>query len=143
MSRIYINTDGGSRGNPGPAAIGVVFADDERIFYEFNQCIGEATNNEAEYKAIVTALNILAKSKWLSDCDKNNSEIICRLDSKLVVEQVNGNFKIKEARLAKFAAEIHRLIDLIALPISFVHIPREENKDADRLVNEALDQAGK
>ncbi len=141
MSTMFINTDGGSRGNPGPAAISAVFFDEkEKIIYSSKSYIGFATNNEAEYRAIIYALKILLNSNWF----KNNNNIdtgrvICRLDSQLVVEQINGNYKIKEDHIKRLTAEIKKLTDRIKLNISFVHIPREENKIADKLVNQALD----
>jgi len=140
MNQIFINTDGGSRGNPGPAAIGVVIADlSENIIHTFKQAIGIATNNEAEYRAIIEALKIL-KSSSAVNMDEFEA-VVCRLDSMLVVEQVSGNWKIKQPHIAKFNLEIHQLIKELDLPISFTHIPREQNKLADKLVNEALDEA--
>ena len=142
MDMIYINTDGGSRGNPGPAAIGVVFFDpDQNMIYSYKECIGKGTNNEAEYRAIIKALEILLKSKWFAENNIANKKVICRLDSKLVVEQINGAWKIKEDRIKEFMVKIRSMIDQVHLNIIFVHIPREENKAADKLVNEALDEA--
>lgn len=142
MSKIFINTDGGSRGNPGPAAIGVVFYDEnESIIYSYKECIGVATNNEAEYKAIVKALKILLKSQWYKNNIGNESKVICRLDSQLVVEQINGNYKIKKDHIQVFNNEIRDLLSQIKIKIEFVHILREKNKDADKLVNLALDEA--
>ncbi|TSC92802.1 MAG: putative phosphoglycerate mutase [Candidatus Berkelbacteria bacterium Athens1014_28] len=137
---MYINTDGGSRGNPGPAAIGIVFFDDkEKEIHHFKKAIGRATNNEAEYQAIISALDILLKSKWFSENNHNKKEVVCRLDSQLVVEQINGNYKIKQDHIKLLIAQLRQMISQMNLNISFVHIPREENKIADRLVNEALD----
>lgn len=142
--KIYINTDGGSRGNPGPAAIGIVFYDGLLApIHTYKETIGEATNNEAEYSAIVKALEILTKSKWYGENNIEGKEVICRLDSQLVVEQINGRFKIKEPRLLAFVSRIAELKKDFKLELSFVHIPREENKIADKLVNEALDEAKK
>jgi len=141
MKQIFINTDGGSRGNPGPAAIGIVFFnEDEKVFYDYKECIGEGTNNEAEYTAIVRALEILAKSKWFLENNSSESKVICRLDSKLVVEQVNGNYKIKQPHIQKFVNQIKTILGDFRLNIQFIHIPREQNKEADKLVNEALDE---
>lgn len=141
MSKIYINTDGGSRGNPGPAAIGMVFSDDkESMIYSYKKYIGQATNNEAEYQGIITALKILAKSSWFDLNDKNGGEVVCRLDSQLVVEQINGNYKVKQDHIKKFIEEIKEIIEVFHLNISFVHIGREQNKLADKLVNMALDE---
>lgn len=140
MDKVYINTDGGSRGNPGPAAIGVVFCGPlgEEI-HNYNECIGVGTNNDAEYKAIIAALKILVKSQWFLANNLDQKEVICRLDSKLVVEQVNGNYKIKEERIKVYVAEIKEIISQIKLRISFIYVPREQNKRADELVNQALD----
>lgn len=141
MNKLYINTDGGSRGNPGPAGIGVVFGDSGGgTVHSYKGCIGEGTNNEAEYKAIIKALEILLKSKWFKENNIAEKEVICRLDSKLVVEQINGNWKIKQDHLKVFVNEIRSMIEQMHLNISFVHIPREENEAADKLVNEALDE---
>lgn len=141
MSKIFINTDGGSRGNPGSAAIGVVFYDEnESIIYSYKECIGVATNNEAEYRAIVKALKIFLKSQWYKNNIGNESKVICRLDSQLVVEQINGNYKIKKDHIQVFNNEIRDLLNQIKIKIEFVHILREKNKDADKLVNLALDE---
>jgi ribonuclease HI len=140
MSEIYINTDGGSRGNPGPAGIGIVFFDNnEKIFHTHKECIGIATNNEAEYGAIKKALEIVSKSDWFNENNKEGVKITCRLDSQLVVEQINGNYKVKQPHLQEFISQIREILSNFRLSITFVHIPREENKLADKLVNEALD----
>jgi len=144
MDTIYINTDGGSRGNPGPAGIGIVFSDTGGgTVHSHKQCIGEGTNNEAEYQAILTALEILLKSTWFKENNIADKKVICRLDSKLVVEQINGSWKIKQDHLREFVNKIRLLIDQMHLNISFIHIPREENCSADALVNEALDEQAK
>lgn len=141
MDILYINTDGGSRGNPGPMAIGVVFYDsDGQAIHQYKQCIGDGTNNEAEYRAIIQALKILKKSDWFVSNNLSGKEVICRLDSQLVVEQVNGRYKVKKDHLGKFIAEIKELLSDMKLKISFIYVPREQNKLADKLVNEALDQ---
>lgn len=134
---ISIYTDGGSRGNPGPAAIGIVFYNESgEIIHEHKKAIGYATNNEAEYRAILEALKILSKSDWFEE----NIPIDCFLDSQLVVEQLNGRYKIKQPHIAEFVGGIKSIIQESDLKISFTHIPREKNKEADRLVNEALDE---
>lgn len=140
MNKIFINTDGGSRGNPGPAAIGIVFySSDEKDIFRYQEFIGSATNNEAEYRAILKALQILIKSKWFCDNNLCDKEVICRLDSQLVVEQVKGNYKVKQEHLALFVAQIRELISQMELKISFIYVPREQNRLADKLVNLALD----
>lgn len=141
MSKIYINTDGGSRGNPGSAAIGVAFFDESgKIFHEHKECIGTATNNEAEYNAIITALRILLESSWLKANLNTDSEVVCRLDSQLVVEQLCGRYKIKTDHIRVLASKVFLLKEKIGVKISFIHVRREQNKDADRLVNQALDE---
>lgn len=140
MDKIYINTDGGSRGNPGPAAIGVVFTNEEgEVIHSHKECIGNATNNEAEYQAIIKALELLLKSKWFKENNIAEKKVVCRLDSQLVVEQINGNYKIKQDHIKLLIAQVRQMISQMHLNISFTHIPREENKLADKLVNQALD----
>ena len=141
MDKIFINTDGGSRGNPGPAAVGIVFYDAAgKDIHHYKKCIGRATNNEAEYQAIIKALEILLQSKWFADNNIAEKEVICRLDSQLVVEQINGNYKIKQDHIKLLIAQVRQIIAQMHLNISFIHIPREENKLADKLVNKALDE---
>ena len=141
MRKLYINTDGGSRGNPGPAGIGVVFYNEnEKEIHSYKKFIGHGTNNEAEYNAIIEALKMALKSDWFSEYNGNGGEIICRLDSQLVVEQICGRYKIKQPHIQVFNDEIRKLLEQFNLKISFVHIRREQNKRADQLVNEILDQ---
>ncbi len=142
MDKIFINTDGGSRGNPGPAAVGIVFYDQNgKEIHHYKNCIGNATNNEAEYQAIIKALEILLQSKWFSENNIAEKEVVCRLDSQLVVEQINGNYKIKQDHIKLLIVQVRQMVSQMHLNISFVHIPREENKLADKLVNQALDEA--
>ena len=141
MSKIFINTDGGSRGNPGPASIGIVFYDaNEKVIHKHKKYIGKGTNNEAEYESIICALEILHKSDWFKGNNGNGAEVICRLDSQLVVEQINGNYKIKQPHLQEMVNRISNILNEFNFNIKFTHIPREENKLADKLVNEALDE---
>ena len=140
MKKIFINTDGGSRGNPGPAGIGIVFFDEnEKEIHSYKKFIGIATNNEAEYGAIVEALKIAVKSDWFEKNNGNGGEIVCRLDSQLVVEQLCGRYKIKQPHIRAFVDEIKSLLVQFHLKISFIHVRREQNKRADELVNLALD----
>ncbi len=131
MSRLTVNVDGGARGNPGPAAIGVVLRDGEgRVLEEVGETIGEATNNVAEYRALLRGIE-LAKERGASEL-----ELIG--DSELVVRQVEGRYKVKNAGMKELHAEaVRSLRDLDAWSIR--HVRRAENADADRLVNEALD----
>ncbi len=129
-----IYTDGGSRGNPGPAAYGFVIYDPQgTVLHEQHAYIGETTNNQAEYQAIVAALSALK--------DLNiTGPIVCYLDSQLVVRQINGQYKMKNAELRPWLQKIVALRQDLDNPISFVDIPREKNRYADKLVNQALDE---
>ena len=134
MSKIIIYTDGGARGNPGPAGAGVVIQDGETI-HELKKYLGEKqTNNWAEYEAVALALQE-AKKKGLA---KRAIEV--RLDSQLVAEQLSGNWKIKEPTLKSQAAKVRELLVDFS-EHAFVYVPREQNKEADRLANEAMDEA--
>lgn len=135
--QLDIYTDGGSRGNPGPAGIGIVALQQEKVVHEFAQAIGVATNNEAEYKAI------LQSATWVQDFAIENklTEINWFLDSKLVVEQLLKNWKIKEPRMKIFAEQFWKITDNIACSHTITHIPRAKNSMADALVNQALDAA--
>ncbi len=135
MAKVVIYTDGGARNNPGPAGAGVVIIDGDKTI-EFKKYLGEKqTNNWAEYEAVALAL-AEAKKRGLA-----GREIEIRMDSKLVVEQVSGNWKIKEPTLRPQAAKIRALLAADFPQYSFVYIPRAENAEADRLVNEAIDEA--
>lgn len=134
--KIVIHSDGGARGNPGPAAIGALIEYGGKE-YELSECIGETTNNVAEYQAIAGALK-KAKAVLGKDVAKN-AAVECFLDSELVVKQLNHEYKIKEPTLFPFFIEIwnHRL-DFKS--VKFTHVRRELNKRADELVNLALDK---
>lgn len=130
---VVIYTDGGARGNPGPAGAGVVILQDGKVLAEVQKYLGPVqTNNWAEYEAVVLALE---KAKKLG----LTGDIEFRLDSKLVVEQLMGNWKIKEPTLKPQVAKVKALLADFGV-VSFTYVPREENKEADRLVNEAIDQ---
>jgi ribonuclease HI len=131
--KIIMYTDGGSRNNPGPAAIGVWV---ETLDKKYSEYIGEKTNNVAEYEALIFGLK---KLKQLLGKDKTRQyEIECNLDSELVVKQLNHEYKLKEEYIQKNFIEIWNLM-LDFKNVKFIHIPREENSIADKLVNEALD----
>lgn len=135
---LVVHTDGGSRGNPGPAATGVVVYDgDGRQVHAFGNYIGVATNNVAEYTAVLHALNYL--TTLLPHYP--TTPLIFKLDSKLVVEQLSGRWKIKDPNLASLAAQIRSLITNHFPLTTFSHIPRSQNAAADTQVNLALDAA--
>jgi ribonuclease HI len=133
VGRLTVNVDGGARGNPGPAAIGVVLRDAEgNVVEEVGEAIGEATHNVAEYRALLRGLE-LAGAHGASDV-----ELIG--DSELVVRQVEGRYKVKNAGMKELHQEVKRALGEFD-SWSIRHVRRESNGDADRLVNEALDGA--
>lgn len=135
--KLVIYTDGGSRGNPGPAAIGVVFADRfGRLTKRYGKAIGVKTNNEAEYEAVLFAL-VKARALFGKERTKAMS-VEVRMDSELVARQLNREYKIEEERLWPLFMRIWNA-RLDFGDISFRHVRREENREADRLVNQALD----
>ena len=134
--RLSIYCDGGARGNPGPAAIGFVVYKDRKIIHKSSKKIGETTNNVAEYQAVIAAL------EWLKE---NYATMRLRdyatdfyLDSQLIVNQLNGNFKIKNSNLQKLIVRAKNLERKINGKISYSYISRQKNKIADALVNQAL-----
>lgn len=134
---ITIFTDGGSRGNPGLAGIGVVVMHGSKIIFEQGKTIGIATNNDAEYQAFLLSLKWLLKEKAVQGI----TQITWKLDSKLVVEQLNRKWKIKEPRIREYAQKCWQILAELSVPFKIQHVLREENKHADMLVNQALDQA--
>jgi ribonuclease HI len=132
--RYIVHTDGAARGNPGPAAIGVVIEDQEgRTVYEASRALGVRTNNEAEYLALITALEYLK--------DVRPAEVEFRLDSELVVKQIGGQYKVKEPRLQALHGQVIMLLNAVK-KFKFRHVRREDNARADELANEALDAVG-
>jgi len=129
--KLIVNVDGGARGNPGPSAIGVVVRDEDGgVLLERGEKIGDATNNVAEYRALIAGIN-LAKELGADEIDLIG-------DSELVVKQIQGKYKVKNAGIKPLHAEAKAaLADFNSWTIS--HVRREMNADADRLVNEALD----
>jgi ribonuclease HI len=131
MSKLTVNVDGGARGNPGPAAVGVVVRDDGgEVVLERGEKIGRATNNVAEYRALLLGIELAG--------ELGASELDLVGDSELVVRQVEGRYKVKDATMKELHAEVKRaLAGFDAWSIR--HVRREHNADADRLVNQALD----
>ncbi len=130
---LTIYTDGGSRNNPGDAGIGVVaYRGSEKVF-EISEFLGTRTNNWAEYQGVIRALEtVLAQSL-------HTEPILIRMDSKLVVEQLSGTWKVKEQSL-KPQYERARTLIQSCTSVSLAHIPREQNKEADFLANQAMDR---
>jgi len=130
--KLIIYTEGGARGNPGPAGIGAVLYNEKKeIIAEISEYIGETTNNQAEYRAVIAALE---KAK-----DLEAQELVFYLDSELVVKQLNGQYKVKNEGLVPLFVKIHNL-KLNFKKISFSHVRREYNKEADALANKAMDR---
>lgn len=134
---INIYTDGGARGNPGSSAVGVYATDEEnRKIFAFGKTIGFGTNNRAEYQAVIEALSFLVENKKMLI---NQKEINFYMDSNLVYSQLSGLYRIKDSKLREMLFQIRGLEEKLNLPIKYSYIPREKNKEADRLVNQALD----
>jgi ribonuclease HI len=132
LKKIIIYTDGGARGNPGPAGIGVaVYNEQKELVREYSDFLGIATNNQAEYQAVILALKKAA--------DLGAAELHFHLDSELVVKQLRGEYKVKNKDLASLFLQIHNL-SLNFKKISYTHVRREFNQEADRLANEAMDR---
>lgn len=139
MSTLVVHTDGGARGNPGPAAAGVVILLNGQLILEAGKYLGVQTNNEAEYQAVLHALTLLP------DVLKKHevNQIEWRLDSMLVVQQLSRQWKIKESRLAVFAQQIWQQLSALSAPSTFRYVPRAENAAADAMVNKILDLEAK
>jgi len=132
---LNIFTDGGARGNPGPAALGVVIKDEgNQVIKKLNKSLGKKTNNQAEYLAVLEAFEWL-----LVNQDLNFKKINFFIDSKLVVNQLKGLYKIKNGNLRDLVIKIKFLESKILKNVSYNFIPREKNKEADLLVNQTLD----
>ena len=139
--KLVIFTDGGARGNPGPAAVGVVIKTETgQILHTISRTIGETTNNVAEYQGVIAALTWLRNNLTIKQF---NNETIFQffLDSKLVVNQLNGLYKVKENHLRELLLKVRQLEQEAGGDIFYNLIPREKNWEADRLVNEALDES--
>lgn len=134
---LTINCDGGSRGNPGPAACAFVVSEEGKEIFSKGTFLGETTNNVAEYNAVLTAFEWLSLNKEKYK-DYNVTFI---LDSELVVRQLTGVYKIKNENLKELAIKIKLLENKLPIKISFTNVLREKNKSADLLVNTTLDSA--
>jgi len=129
IKKAVIFTDGASRGNPGPAAIGAVIKDEQdRVVATISQRIGRTTNNQAEYRAIVAALG-----KAIS---LGARQVILHSDSELAVKQINGRYRVKNAALKPLYQQVKRLQGSLEY-FSIIHVPRWQNAEADRLANTA------
>ncbi len=123
-------TDGGSRGNPGPAAAGVVLTFSDTTTKELGVYLGKCTNNEAEYQALLAGLTLAL--------EHNVTALACFLDSELVVKQLNGVYKVKNVRMQELYMQVKKLEKQFE-KITYTSVPREQNSQADGLVNQVLD----
>lgn len=137
MQKLIIYTDGGSRGNPGPSAIGAAFVsfNDGAAARTYGERIPDGTNNEAEYKAVIFALK---KAKQLYGKEKaKQMDVEVRADSELLVRQLNGAYKLSQKHIQELFIEVWNLKTDFK-KVDFTHIPREQNALADKMVNEAF-----
>ncbi len=130
MMTYKLFTDGGARGNPGPAGLGAILFEEEELVSFENKFMPNATNNQAEYLALLLGLKMAVK--------KDVKELECFLDSELVVKQMKGEYKIKDEIMKKLKEKIDLEVEKFS-KITFKHVVREKNKFADKLVNLALD----
>lgn len=129
---VKLFTDGGARGNPGPAAGAAILYDNEgNVICKGSEYYGTATNNQAEYKALMLGLTLAI--------EKNISYIAAFLDSELVVKQLNGQYKVKDSALASLFSAVKNLESKFS-SVTYSHVPRSQNKEADLLVNTELDR---
>lgn len=132
ITRAIINADGASRGNPGPAAIGATIRDDKgNLVTSISRYIGQATNNQAEYRAIIAGLE--------KAIELGAGQIKVFSDSELVVKQINGRYRIKNTSLRILYENLVKLIGSLE-KFSIHHVPRQQNTEVDRLANKALDR---
>lgn len=139
MKHLTLYTDGGARGNPGPAGIGAVIVDEEgKVVGEVSEYVGHQTNNYAEYEALIQAL---LKCKKMYGEKLREMRLEVRMDSELIVRQMTGLYKVKEPALKEQFARVAKIRLEDAPNIIFTHVPREKNAHADSLVNAAIDKA--
>lgn len=130
--KLIIHSDGGARGNPGPAGIGVVIHNEkEKLVAEISRFLGVSTNNQAEYRALIAGLE--------KAVELGAESVDCYLDSELVVKQINHEYKVKNKELAPLFLKVYNLLTKFK-SYNFRHVPREQNKEADCLANEAMDR---
>ena len=135
MKTINLYTDGGARGNPGPAATGVVIIDSRsKVLVGKSKYLGRATNNQAEYQALIQGLEEVAKL-----AGRSKVAVKAHLDSELIVKQMNGEYRVKDAGLKPLFTKANKLVDLLG-GVQFIHVTRDKNNQADSLVNQELDK---
>jgi len=137
--QFLVYCDGGARSNPGPAAVGFLVKNNQgKVIVRKGKYIGKATNNVAEYKAVEEALNWLVDN--LSSISFPPAKVQFYLDSRLVVNQLNGKFRVKNSNLQLLVIKIKGLENQLQPAVFYSYIPRQKNKEADSLVNQALDK---
>jgi len=130
VNRVIISTDGASQGNPGPAAIGATIKDERgKLIARISQRIGQATNNQAEYRAVIAALEEATRL--------GAKQVKMNSDSQLVVRQINGEYRVKKATLKPLYQQVKRLQNLLD-GFTITYIPRQQNQEADNLANIAF-----
>lgn len=137
--KLNIYCDGGARGNPGPAAIGVYILNEYgKKLGKISKRIGMATNNEAEYQSVIAALD------WANHFQQESkvtlAEINCYLDSQLTINQLNGIFKVEKPNLRHYIMTIRILESSLTGPVKYTYVPRQKNRQADQLVNDAINK---
>jgi len=135
-SRLRVYSDGASRGNPGPSAIAfIIVGEDEKILKRYSEYVGVRTNNQAEYDALISALEFASTLP--------SEEIVCHMDSELVVKQLNGEYRVRSSKLEILWSKVNELKQKFR-KISFIRVPRTDTyiEVVDRLANQALDRAG-
>jgi ribonuclease HI len=129
---IYAACDGASRGNPGESGIGIIFRDDQgKVIFSAGGYIGSATNNIAEYEALLACIT---KARALK-CAK----LVVRSDSQLMVRQIQGTYRVKDAKLKKYFQRVKELMQSSAFEFEIIHVDREDNREADMLANAGID----
>jgi len=130
--KLFIHSDGGARGNPGPAGIGaIIHNENNKVLAEISEYIGVSTNNQAEYKALIRGLE--------KALELGATEINCFLDSELIVKQISREYKVKNQELAPLFLQVYNLLTRFK-NYNCQHVSRERNNEADRLANEAMDR---
>ena len=135
-SVIIIHTDGGARGNPGPSGAGAFIEIPGREPEELSQFLGHQTNNWAEYEALFLALT---RAKEIAGDKVSETEVAAYLDSELVVKQLSGIYRVREATLMPQWSKVREVAQAFKM-VRYMHVRREQNKDADRLANDAMDR---
>ncbi len=131
IEKVIIFTDGAAKGNPGPAAIGAIIKDEQgRVITSISQGIGRTTNNQAEYRAVIAALE--------NAVSLGASQVDMRSDSELVIRQINGRYRVKNAALKPLYQKVKQLQSQLKV-FTITHIPRQQNTEADNLANMALE----